>query len=65
MLFQDFQDGHVTPMPPTKFDLNTTYPWGADMALRFSGWPLWGSPWIPVRHDFSNSETLCCSDASD
>ena len=54
---------HVTPMPPTKFGLNLTYHSGADVVWRFSGWPPWRSFWTLERNDFSNSESLCCSDA--
>ena len=72
--FQDFQAGHhgghlgywngtslailnlhVTPMPPTKVGLNPTYRSAADMVWRF---------WISERNNFSNSESLHCSDAS-
>ena len=55
---------HVTQMPPTKFGLNLTYHSGADMAWIFSWWPPWRPFWISERKDFSNSESLCCSDAS-
>ena len=47
-------------MPPTKFGLNQTKGSGADVVLRFSRWP----PRIAERNNLSNSESLCCSDAS-
>ena len=55
---------HVTQMPPTKAGLNPTYRSGADMLWRFSRWPPVGPSWIPERNEFSNSESLCCSDAA-
>ena len=55
---------HVTPMPPTIFGLNPTYPSGADVVWRFSSWPPWRPSWMSERNDFSNSESLYCSDAS-
>ena len=34
------------------------------MVSRFSRWPPWGPSWIAERNDFSDSESLCHSDAS-
>ena len=31
---------HVSPMPPTKFQLSLTYHLGVDVVSRFSRWPL-------------------------
>ena len=55
---------HVTQMPPTKFGLNLTYCSGADVVGRFSRWPPLQPSWILEWKDFSNSESLCCSNAS-
>ena len=55
---------YVAPMPPIKFRLNPTYGFGGDVVKRLSRWPPWRPSWIPERNDFSNSESLCCSDAS-
>ena len=55
---------HVTLMPPSKVEFNLTCCLEADMVWRFSSWPPWGPSWISERNDFSNSESLCCSDAS-
>ena len=52
---------HVSPIPPTKFQLNLTYHLGADVVSR---WPLQRPSWISERNDFRHSESLCCSDAS-
>ena len=56
---------HVTPMPPTKFWLNLIYHQGADEVWRFSRWPSWGPSQISDQNNFSNSESLCHSDAAD
>ena len=72
MWFEDFQGGHlgyrnrtilgilnlyVAPMPPIKFRLNPTYGWEiTNMAAIFA---------YLNRNYFSNSESLCCSNASD
>ena len=52
---------HVAPMPPTKFGLNLT---GFRSRFGFrifkAAWPSWKAE----RNHFSNSEPLCCSDAS-
>ena len=53
---------HVAPISPIKFGLNPTYHLGGDIAGRFSIWSLWMS-WISERNDFSNSESLCLSNA--
>ena len=55
---------HVTPMSPTKFWLNLTYRSGADKVWRFSSRPSWVPSWILEWNNFSNSESLCCCDAS-
>ena len=47
-------------MPPTKFWLNRTYRSRVDAVWRFSRWPPW---WISEQNNFSNSESLYCSDA--
>ena len=44
---------HVSPMPPTKFQLNLTYLSGADVISRFSRWPSW----IFKPNEFSNSKS--------
>ena len=54
----------VTPMPPIKFQLNLTYSLGGDVFWRISRWPPWRPSWILEWNDFSNSESLCRSDAS-
>ena len=58
MSFKEFQDSHlwcwnrtnlavlnlhVSPMPPTKFQLNPNYPSGTGVVSRFSNWPPWRS----------------------
>ena len=55
---------HVTLIPPNKFGLNPTYCSGADMLWRISRWPLWLPSWISELNKFSNSESLCCFNAS-
>ena len=55
---------HVTQMPPTKFGLNLTYRSGTGLVWIFSRWPLRPPSWISEQNNFSNSESLCCSDAS-
>ena len=52
------------PLSPTKFRLNPTYRSGAYVVCRFSRWPQWWPSWILEQNDFSNSESLCCSDVS-
>ena len=80
MSFEEFQDGHHgghlgyqngtilailnALMPPIKFLLNLTYGLGGDVVWRISRWPPWRPSWISERNDFSNSESLCHSDAS-
>ena len=79
MSFEEFQDGHlrcwngmylavlnlhVSPMPPTKFQLNPIYRSGEDVFSRFSRWPLSRPSWISEWNDFSWYESLYCSDAS-
>ena len=51
---------YVAPMPPIKFWLNLTYGLG-DVVWRISRWL---PSWISERNHFSNSESLCRSDAS-
>ena len=55
---------YVAPMPRVKLRLNPSYGLGGDVVWRISRWPLWRPSWIPERNHFSNSESLCCSDAS-
>ena len=51
----------VTVMLSIKFWLNPTYGLGGDVVWRISRWqPSWISEW----NNFSNSESLCCSNAS-
>ena len=50
----------VTVMLPIKFWLNPTYSLGGDIVWRISRWP----PWLSEQNNLSNSESLCCSDAS-
>ena len=47
---------HISPVSPTKFQLNPTYRLGADVVPRFSRWPPWWTSWILERNEFSNSE---------
>ena len=54
----------VTPMPPTKFGLNLTLGLGADVVSRLSRWPPRWPSWTVKWNNFSNSEFLCCSNAS-
>ena len=54
---------HISPMPPTKFQLNLTYHSGADVVSRLSRWPLQRPSWISEGNDFSHSESPSCSDA--
>ena len=51
---------HVTSMPPIKFRLNLTYHLGAEWFEDL----LQTTSWISEWNDFSNSESLCSSDAS-
>ena len=66
-------------MPPIMFKLNQTYPLVADVISRFSRWLPWWQITIEDLQDsqrrccskifkeadnFSNSESLCCVDAS-
>ena len=55
---------HITPMPPTTLGLNPTCCLGADVVWRFSRWPQWWPSLILEQNSFSNSESLCCSNAS-
>ena len=50
-------------MPPTNFCFNPTYHLGADEVWRCLRWSLWLPSWILEQNDFSNSESLRCSDA--
>ena len=54
---------HNTPIPPIKLKLNQTYCLGADVIWRFSRWRRWLPFWTAKRIGFSNSESLCHSDA--
>ena len=51
---------YVAPMPPIEFRLNPTYSLG-DVVRRIS---RWRPSWISEQNNFSNSESLCCCDAS-
>ena len=55
---------HVSPMPPTKFQLNPTYLSRADVVSRFSSWPPWQPSWILEWNQFSNSKSPCHPNAS-
>ena len=50
---------HVSQMPPTKFQLNQTYPSRANVFSRFSSWPPWWQSWILEWNQFSNSKSPC------
>ena len=54
----------VTMMVPIKFWLNLTYGLGENVIWKISRWPPWWPSWISEQNDFSNSESLCRSDAS-
>ena len=49
---------------PIKFWLNPTYGLGGDVIWRISRWRPWPPSWISEQYNCSNSESLCCSDAS-
>ena len=64
----DFQDGHlgfqikmilamfdlqITPMLPTKFQVNWPFGLGEEAENRFSIWPPWWPFWISDKNDFS------------
>ena len=53
----------VTVMLSIKFWLNPAYGLG-DVLWRISRWRPWRPSWISERYKFSNSESLCCSNAS-
>ena len=53
-----------SPKAPIKFQLNLTYCLGLNVVWRISRWPPWWPSWISERNNYSNSESLCCSDAS-
>ena len=61
------KERYVALMPPIRFWLNPIYSLGRDVVLIISRWPLW---WpcndldVGIEIFFSNSESLCCSDAS-
>ena len=55
---------YVASMPPIKFWLHQTNGLGGDVVWRISRWPPWRPSWISERYNFSNSESLCCSNAS-
>ena len=46
-------DLQVTPMLPTKFEVNWPFGPGEEAKNRFSRWLPWRPPWISDRHDFS------------
>ena len=50
---------HVSPMPPTKFQLNPTYSLWANVILRFSRWPPWWPFWILEQNEFCNFKSPC------
>ena len=54
----------VTPMLPTKFQVNWPFGSGEDAKKRFSRWQLWQPPWISNRKDFSYFLTPSHPDAS-
>ena len=54
---------YVALIPPIKFWLNPTYSLG-DVIWRISRWLPWWPSCISERNNFSNSESLCRSDAS-
>ena len=51
-------------MPPIKFRLNLTMVWEEMLFEEFQEGPPWPPSWIAKWNDLSNSESLCCSDAS-
>ena len=55
---------YAAPKLSIKFWLNPTYGLGGDVVWRISRWPPWRPSWISEQNEFSNSESLCCSDAS-
>ena len=80
MSFEEFQDGHhggnlgyqnrmilailnlyVAPMPPI---VSAQSDFIGDIVWRISRWSPWWPSWISECNNFSNSESLCCSDAS-
>ena len=46
-------DLYVTPMLPTKFQVNWLLGLGEEAKKRFSSLPPWWPSWIDDRHDFS------------
>ena len=50
---------YVSPMPPTKFQLNPTYSSGADVVLRLPRWPSWWPFWILEQNELSNFKSQC------
>ena len=55
---------HVTPVPPTKFQLNLTYRSRANVISRYSSWPPWQQSRILEWNQFSNSKSSCYPNAS-
>ena len=51
-------------MLPIKFRVNLTYGLGGDVVWKISRRSPWRPSWISERDDFSNSKSLCHSDAS-
>ena len=46
-------DVQVTPMLPTKFQVNWPFGSGEEAKNRFSRWPPWWPSWISDQKDFS------------
>ena len=46
-------DLQVTPMLPTRFQVNWHFSSGEEAKNRFSRWPPWRPSWISDRNDFS------------
>ena len=55
---------YVAMMLPIKLQLNPTYGSEGDVVWRISKWLPRRPSWIMERSNFSNSESLCCSNAS-
>ena len=55
---------HVSPIPLTKFQLNSTYRLGADVMSSFSSCSPWRSSWILERNEFGNSKSPRLPNAS-
>ena len=46
-------DLQVTPILPTKFNVNKQFDSGEEAKNRFSRWPPWQTSWISDQKDFS------------